>query len=366
MKGKERHIFPGNNTPIGFLSYYQYILDQQEADRILCLKGGPGVGKSTFMKLTGVEMLEKGYDVDFLHCSSDVNSLDGIIIKDLKIALIDGTAPHVVDPKNPGAVDMIINLGDFWNEEDIRVNKEDILKCNRWVQFNFEKAYNYFGAARKIYDNMNSIYENALDEVEIYKEAARLVNIEFSHKELSKKTGKVKKFFASALTPQGNVNYIDSLIDGFEKIYVIKGPVGINGNKIMSIIKESSKYRGFDIECFYCSMVPDNKIEHIVIPELELAFVSSNYYHKLKVDAQEIINLNDYIHWNGMCKYKEMIKDSERLMEELLDKGVECIQRAKIIHDDLETNYIPNMNFEAVENYRKEIVNKYLLKSELN
>ncbi len=96
MKGKERHIFPGSNTPIGFFSYYPYILDQQEADRIICMKGGPGVGKSTFMQLTASEMLDMGYDVDFMHCSSDNESLDGIVIKDLKVALIDGTAPHVV------------------------------------------------------------------------------------------------------------------------------------------------------------------------------------------------------------------------------------------------------------------------------
>jgi hypothetical protein len=29
-----------------------------------------------------------------------------------------------VDPKNPGAVDEIINLGDFWDEEGIRKNKD--------------------------------------------------------------------------------------------------------------------------------------------------------------------------------------------------------------------------------------------------
>ncbi|WP_206459271.1 hypothetical protein [Anaerovorax sp. IOR16] len=50
MAGKQRHMFPGNNTPEGFFSYYQYILSQKEADKIFCIKGGPGVGKSTFMK----------------------------------------------------------------------------------------------------------------------------------------------------------------------------------------------------------------------------------------------------------------------------------------------------------------------------
>lgn len=95
MSGKERHIYPGNNTPYGFFSYYDYILKQNEADRIFCIKGGPGVGKSTFMRITGEEMLKEGHDVDFMHCSSDNDSIDGIVIRDMNIALIDGTAPHV-------------------------------------------------------------------------------------------------------------------------------------------------------------------------------------------------------------------------------------------------------------------------------
>lgn len=43
------------------------------------------------------------------------------------------TAPHVVDPKNPGAVDEIIHLGDFWDEEKMRENKEAVLKSNARV-----------------------------------------------------------------------------------------------------------------------------------------------------------------------------------------------------------------------------------------
>ena len=80
----ERHYFPGNNTPLGFYSYYKYILGQREAHKIICIKGGPGTGKSTFMKKIGAAMAEKGEDIDYLHCSADENSLDGIVLKKRK------------------------------------------------------------------------------------------------------------------------------------------------------------------------------------------------------------------------------------------------------------------------------------------
>ncbi len=93
-KGKIRHMFPGGNTSQGFFSYYDYILRQEEATRIICIKGGPGVGKSTFMKKIGEEMQDRGYEVEYMHCSSDNYSLDGVVIPTIKVALLDGTAPH--------------------------------------------------------------------------------------------------------------------------------------------------------------------------------------------------------------------------------------------------------------------------------
>ena len=50
-QGKSRDLFPGGNTSLGFFSYYNNIISQEEANRIFVIKGGPGVGKSTFMKI---------------------------------------------------------------------------------------------------------------------------------------------------------------------------------------------------------------------------------------------------------------------------------------------------------------------------
>ncbi|AOT68579.1 ATPase [Geosporobacter ferrireducens] len=93
-KGKIKRVFPGGNTAKGFYSYYDNIIGK-EANQLFIIKGGPGVGKSSFMKKIGYEMIEKGYDVEFHQCSSDNGSLDGVVVPALKVAIIDGTAPQV-------------------------------------------------------------------------------------------------------------------------------------------------------------------------------------------------------------------------------------------------------------------------------
>ncbi|MDO7203979.1 hypothetical protein Q5M85_07220 [Paraclostridium bifermentans] len=37
--------------------------------------------------------------------------------------MLDATAPHIIDPKNPGAIDEILDLGRYWDRKTIELNK---------------------------------------------------------------------------------------------------------------------------------------------------------------------------------------------------------------------------------------------------
>ena len=185
-----RHYFPGNNTPQGFFSYYGYILGQREAERIICIKGGPGTGKSTFLKKIGEQMESAGLSIDYLHCSADEKSLDGILLPEKKIAFIDGTSPHVIDPVTPGAVDHIINFGDFWDHQKIGEDKEEIIyyneECSRWYKI----AYHYLQAAKAILNNLSMIQDEGIETSEIYKLAADIIEREYKKYDISIKAGR--------------------------------------------------------------------------------------------------------------------------------------------------------------------------------
>ncbi len=94
-RGHIKRVFPGCNTSLGFYSFYDYIAPP-DATRIFVIKGGPGVGKSTFIRGIGEALVARGMDVEFHHCSSDNSSLDGLYIPAIKVAIIDGTAPHSI------------------------------------------------------------------------------------------------------------------------------------------------------------------------------------------------------------------------------------------------------------------------------
>ena len=55
----------------------------------------------------------QGLDVEYVLCSGDPDSLDGVYIPALRAAWCDGTAPHVTEPRIFGASGDYVNLGSF-------------------------------------------------------------------------------------------------------------------------------------------------------------------------------------------------------------------------------------------------------------
>ncbi len=93
---KHTHFFLGANSAEGFYGLYEQLLDAKLYDLII-LKGGPGCGKSTFMRRTAAAMEERGLESVYIHCSGDPDSLDGVIFPAIGTAIVDGTAPHGMD-----------------------------------------------------------------------------------------------------------------------------------------------------------------------------------------------------------------------------------------------------------------------------
>ena len=115
-----RTLFPGAMGPEGFISCFDHLMDDALLRRKLILKGGPGVGKSTFMRRVHAALCANGEPSTLYFCSGDPDSLDGVAVPHAGLLILDGTAPHIVDPEIPGARDSIINLGECLNEPAMR------------------------------------------------------------------------------------------------------------------------------------------------------------------------------------------------------------------------------------------------------
>ena len=125
MDAKYQKFFLGANSCKGFESHFSDCYDARDGWCAYIIKGGPGTGKSSFMRHFASHAIQKGEEVILCPCSSDPESLDGVILPRKKMVLLDGTAPHVVEPSFPGICEEIINLGEFWDAEKLKKHQED-------------------------------------------------------------------------------------------------------------------------------------------------------------------------------------------------------------------------------------------------
>ena len=105
-------FFLGANSRNGFASLYPDFPGDKDIF-LHIVKGGPGTGKSAFMKRIGHAAEERGYDVQYVLCSGDPDSLDGVCVPARHLAWVDGTAPHVGEPGCFGVDSDYVNLGSF-------------------------------------------------------------------------------------------------------------------------------------------------------------------------------------------------------------------------------------------------------------
>ncbi len=350
-----KKVFPGGNTAKGFYSYYDHIIGA-DAARLFIIKGGPGVGKSFFMKKIGLYMKEKGYDIEFHQCSSDEKSLDGVVIPALKIAIIDGTTPHMVDPKYPGGVDEILNFGEFWNEENISKHKEEIVVITSKISKLFQRAYRFLAAANVIRDDIELIYEEALDKGRFNLAITKLRSEVLGGIPYSMKEGRIRKLFGSAYSPNGLVDYYETIIGPAEKVIYIQGSYVGGISRILEQIVDEAIKKGLFIEAYHEPMVATN-IETILIPELSLAVTASKKYAQKNT---KIFNLDQLMKIEVLEEYREVLEEDQNLVDELLFKGLSNIAAAKQEHDLLETFYIENMNFDKLDQLREKTIKKIM------
>lgn len=354
-----KHYFAGGNTGEGFYSLYDQIVGP-DANRIYLLKGGPGTGKSTFMRKIGEAMLAHGFDLEFFHCSSDPNSLDGVVIPALKVGFIDGTAPHLMDPINPGVVDEIINLGAFWNEAALITAKEQIIETDAKKKSCFERAYVYLAAAKGVYHNWQKINLACLANDSWFQTFLRLKEEIFLHLKPSGKLGSLRHLLASAITPDGPVNFLESIFSGAHKIYILDGPPGSGRNFILGRLAEATVELGLSGEVYHCALDP-SRIEHLFLPKLEIGVVTSIWPHQFLPESPcELVDTSVFIKRHSNLRL-ETVKESRLVFLDLLERSINWLQKARTLHEELEKYYITSMDWQRSTQLREEIV-KYLLR----
>lgn len=341
----QNQFFLGANTPQGFHSLYGHLLPSEQAKAIYILKGGAGCGKSTLMRQICAEAQARGYETQQILCAGDPDSLDGLYIPDLEIAIADGTAPHIMEPNYAGLKEKYVNLGDCYNSEGLQSVSQELIACTKEYKEACTHTAPCLSAAGELGETISSILSTPKLSERLHKRASGILNREIKNKHV-KDSGKVTQRFLSANTCHGRIALFHTATNACEKVYHLWDSYGIAHGLLLPLLTGATN-RGYHVIACPNPMNP-KALEHLIIPELSLCFLSSSPSLLLEGEHYRKIRLETMLDGGLLKQNRSRLRIYRKMYHSLLEEVVKVLAENKKIHDKLEAIYQPFVDFEKV------------------
>ena len=337
------HIFLGANSGEGFYSLYDQLLNAR-LDDLLIIKGGPGCGKSSFMRAVAKELAAAGEEIIYVNCSGDPESLDGVLAPALKVGLVDGTSPHVLEPTYTVATERYVDLTRFYDVEATRAARAEIVAHSDAYRAAYADAYHVLRAVDALSSERRAAVHAAMDFDKLTRRIGAILRREVRGR--SAKRGRVDYAFLGGVTHKGELCRFDTADALCLRVYELLDSYGLAA-KALEHVRDTAAGAGFDV---LACPDPDRprELQHVLIPGAGVAFVTSTArlpysgeaYRRLRVDAMAEAKLTR--------AEKAKLRFTGRIERALRDEAVEALSRAKSAHDALEAAYNPCVDFDGV------------------
>lgn len=331
IKTKSQY-FAASNSYKGFRNHFSEFFNPQTSDRIFIIKGGPGTGKSCFMKRLESLFTKQDLQTTAILCSSDLGSLDGLTVRGRRgsFSILDGTAPHATDTVMPGALDEIIDLGSCWNDSWLTAHREVIEKLNTEKANACKVAYGYLKIAGVASEEIKS---NALRCFDKKSAINRIKSL--AENELDCKDGGRTLRFISSFSKDGLYR-----LDTLSNIY--SNRISVGGESVFAsiFVTHLSEYmRSLELEHFSFPSVPDNEVSEAVAVGDGAVYVTDK--EDYNIDANEYFKRSPV--------NEEEIKIAKIVQKDALAEAKRWFGIAADMHFSLEDIYSEAMDFDKID-----------------
>ena len=163
-KPRVRHLFASSITFEGSVNFISEIT--AICTKRFILKGQPGTGKATLIEKVVKEATKKNYDVDIYHCALDPNKFDMIVIPQLKVAVIHGTPPHLVEPTKIG--DVVVDMLECIDRETVASSVVGATRLEEEFDLTQDQAVRTFKDVKAFLDKLDKVYSQATNSSKVW------------------------------------------------------------------------------------------------------------------------------------------------------------------------------------------------------
>lgn len=342
----EDAYFVASNSTRGFHSWYADCFDDACVGRVFAIKGGPGTGKSRFMRDVSEFAGKRGWRSEMIYCSSDPDSLDGVILSrpgQAKLAVLDATAPHVYEPKHPGYREELVDLGMFWSADALRPRHGELERLNAEKQGAYRRAYRYLSGYGEMSASLEELITPFIRSRAIAGFAAKLMRELPDGEEFSPRVALMR-----SVGMRGRVTF-DTYFAQAEKICLITDCRGSGPILLRELYRLAAEKR-MEVRVSRDPLLPE-RIDALFFPACRTAFAVGGSEECLY--PHRTVSMRRFVDTAGMRSVKGSVNYAERVRRAMLTGAVEELDRAADIHFRIEAIYESAMDFPAKEEFTK-------------
>ena len=346
----KKEFFAAANSGKGFVSFYDRIFKGDNIKRRYLIKGGPGTGKSTFMKALAEAAEKENMSVERYRCSSDPMSLDGVIINDC-VAIIDSTAPHAEEAELCGARDIIVDLGAFWNSNGLYEAKERIENLTGKKKKAYSLAYKFLSAAMQSDVASREFVISYVDSRRLVKLAKRLTRDISSDGAHECKIG-----ILNSIGMKGRYR-LDTYASLSQKIVYIEEHYGIGYLAICEICEQARK-KGCKICVSYDPLLPDYP-DAVFFEKSKTLFILCEPRKRGAVSLRRALDISVF----SKAQKNELrakSRNAKKISNALILAATDELKSAGDAHFELEKIYRENMDFSSLNAYTTQLIKQII------
>ena len=337
-------FFLGANTKSGFSSLYDGLIDPAAGDFLWVIKGGPGCGKSSFMKRIGAAAERAGLRAEYILCSGDPDSLDAVRLPEAHVAYVDGTAPHVIEAAFPGASSLYLDMSRFLDTGALRAFLPQITDLNRRYKALYGAAYAQLAATAPLLPkNRPGLCTDAVFD-QLSRRARSLAARELRP---LNKSAAVTHRFLSANSCRGRIMLTDTLTAYCDRLFLLDNVLGL-GHLALKQLASLAAARGYDAIVCHDPLEPE-KLEALLLPERALGFLAAEDA-KLSLSLPcRRVHLDQLTVASLTPEQRASLRQRKKESRALLSAATETLAQAKALHDELEAVYHPYVDFAGAD-----------------
>lgn len=339
---KIKHIFLGSLCRGGFVSHIGELVGDGSPYTVYIIKGSSGSGKSTIIKRVLARLESEGIPCTAVHCSSDPSSLDGVICSEKGFCILDGTAPHAVEPSLLYGKHRVVALYRYMDVARLSKNARQICELLEQGRALRQDAQRHLSAAGELAEQAYLYARRALNEKKLTT----------SFTALSKRIliggdgGGDANIFFNAVTPRGLCSFFDENKSAIKTRIILNDSGMAAASRALETVAREALARGIGV-IKGVSPLSDSITEYIELPSLGTAlFANTPFSHCVDSHAKSV---NMYRFYDATQLKETRVKATlcKRLAMTLTDEAAESLAAAQTAHMRIEGFYKSCVDFDA-------------------